>query len=99
MLAMWVPELPFQLACQREQRLRDRPLAFLSPHPGHTPSLWLVNRLARVGGAAPRDPMEEALRQVPGLQVLEPAPQVWWEAQAHLGDFLFVDRHLFYRSP
>ena len=25
---MWVPELPFQLACGRDGGLRDRPLAF-----------------------------------------------------------------------
>ncbi|HWQ08804.1 MAG TPA: hypothetical protein VN436_06850, partial [Holophaga sp.] len=88
MLAMWVPELPFQLACQREGGLRDRPLAFLSPDQGRTPSLWLVNRLARTEGAAPGDPMDQALRRVPGLRVLDPAPQTWWEAQASLGEFL-----------
>ena len=88
MLAMWVPELPFQLACQRERSLRERPLAFLSPHGGRTPSLWLVNRLARAEGVAAGDPMDHALRRLPGLQVLDPAPQTWWEAQAHLGDFL-----------
>lgn len=88
MLAMWVPELPFQLACQREGGLRDRPLAFLSPDSGRTPTLWLVNRLARAEGAAPGDPMDHALRSVPGLRVLDPAPQTWWEAHASLGDFL-----------
>jgi hypothetical protein len=86
MLAIWVPELPFQLACQQDGGLRDRPLAFLSP--GRTPSLWLVNRLAKVEGVAPGDPLDHALRHLPGLQVLDPTPQVWWEAQANLGDFL-----------
>lgn len=88
MLAMWVPELPFQLACQREASLRSHPLAFLSPHPGQTPSLWLVNRLARAEGVAPGDPMDHALRRLPQLKVLDPAPQTWWEAQASLGDLL-----------
>ena len=88
MLAMWVPELPFQLACQREGELRERPLAFLSPQGGRTPSLWLVNRLARAEGVAAGDPMDQALRRVPGLRILEPAPQTWWEAQASLGEFL-----------
>ena len=85
---MWVPELPFQLACQREVGLRERPLAFLSPQPGRTPSLWLVNRLAKAAGLSPGDPMDQALRRLPGLRVLDPAPQTWWEAQASLGDFL-----------
>jgi hypothetical protein len=85
---MWVPELPFQLACQREGSLRERPLAFLSPQPGRTPALWLVNRLAKAAGVAPGDPMDQALRRLPGLRVLDPAPQTWWEAQASLGDFL-----------
>lgn len=88
MLAMWVPELPFQLACQREGGLRERPLAFLSPQSGRTPSLWLVNRLAKAAGIAPGDPLDQALRRLPGLRVLDPAPQTWWEAQASLGDFL-----------
>lgn len=86
MLAMWVPELPFQLACQRDRELRERPLAFLSP--GRIPSLWLVNRLAKNEGVAPGDPMDQALHRLPGLRVLDPAPQTWWEAQTHLGDFL-----------
>ena len=85
---MWVPELPFQLACQREGGLRERPLAFLSPQPGRTPCLWLVNRRAKGEGIAAGDPMDQALRRVPGLRVLDAAPQVWWEAQASLGDFL-----------
>ncbi len=87
MFAMWVPELPFQLACQREGSLRERPLAFLHAE-GRTPCLWLVNRLARAEGLAPGDPMDQALRKVASLKVLDPTPQTWWEAQAHLGDFL-----------
>ncbi len=88
MLAMWVPELPFQLACGRDGVLRDRPLAFLNPETPRTPSLWFVNRLARAGGLAPGLPLDRALRAAPGLRVLDPAPQVWWEAQVSLGDFL-----------
>ena len=88
MLAMWVPELPFQLACGRDGALRDRPLAFLNPETPRTPSLWFVNRLARAGGLAPGLPLDRALRAMPGLRVLDPAPQVWWEAQVSLGDFL-----------
>ena len=88
MLAMWVPELPFQLACGRDGALRDRPLAFLNQETPRTPSLWFVNRLARAGGLAPGLPLDRALRAVPGLRVLDPAPQVWWEAQVSLGDFL-----------
>ncbi len=88
MLAMWVPELPFQLACGRDGVLRDRPLAFLNQETPRTPSLWFVNRLARAGGLAPGLPLDRALRAVPGLRVLDPAPQVWWEAQVSLGDFL-----------
>jgi len=87
-LAMWVPELPFQLACQREEALRDRPMAFLSPDSGRTPCLWLVNRLARAEGVSAGDPMDHALRHLPGLRVLDPAPQTWWEAQMSLKDFL-----------
>ncbi|NTW87016.1 MAG: hypothetical protein HGB30_12730 [Holophagaceae bacterium] len=88
MLAMWVPELPFQLACGRDGALRERPLAFLNPETPRTPSLWFVNRLARAGGLAPGLPLDRALRVAPGLRVLDPAPQIWWEAQVSLGDFL-----------
>jgi len=28
---MWVPEMPFQMACQLDAGLKERPLAFLSP--------------------------------------------------------------------
>lgn len=88
MLAMWVPELPFQLACGRDGVLRDRPLAFLNPESPRSPSLWFVNRLGRAEGLAPGMPMDRALRAAPGLRVLDPAPQIWWEAQGSLSDFL-----------
>ncbi len=88
MLALWVPELPFQLAAARESALADRPLAFLNPETPRSPSLWFVNRRAKAEGAAPGDPLDLALRAVPGLRVLDPAPQTWWQAHAHLGDFL-----------
>ena len=88
MLAMWVPEMPFQMAALQDPGLRDRPLAFLSPGPQRTPCLWLVNRLARAEGLAPGEPMDQALRRLPGLRVLDPAPQTWWEAQGLLGEFL-----------
>lgn len=85
---MWVPEMPFQMACQADAGLKDRPLAFLSPGAQRTPCLWLVNRLARTEGVAPGEPMDQALRRLPGLRVLDPTPQTWWEAQASLGEFL-----------
>jgi hypothetical protein len=85
---MWVPELPFQLACGRDGALRDRPLAFLNPESPRSPSLWFVNRLGRAEGLAPGLPLDQALRVAPGLKVLDPAPQVWWEAQGSLSDFL-----------
>ena len=88
MLAMWVPELPFQLACGRDGALRDRPLAFLNPESPRSPSLWFVNRLGRAEGLAPGLPLDQALRVAPGLKVLDPAPQIWWEAQGSLSDFL-----------
>ena len=88
MLALWVPEMPFQLACQREPGLRDRPLAFVSADGGKLPCLWLVNRLAKREGLRPGDPMDHALRCLPGLRLLDPEPQTWWEAQGCLGDFL-----------
>ncbi|MBK8792798.1 MAG: hypothetical protein IPN59_06485 [Holophaga sp.] len=88
MLAMWVPELPFQLACGREGGLEGRPLAFLNPEQPRTPTLWFVNRLAKAEGVRAGEPMDQALRRLPGLRVLDPAPQTWWEAHAYLGDFL-----------
>lgn len=88
MLAMWVPELPFQMACGRDGGLRERPLAFLSPETPRTPTLWFVNRRGRAEGLASGMPMDQALRAAPGLRVLDPSPQIWWEAQADLGTFL-----------
>lgn len=88
MLAMWVPELPFQLEGQRDSALKDRPLAFLSPEAGRTPTLWLVNRLAKKEGISAGDPLDHALHRLPGLRVLDPMPHIWWEAQSHLGEFL-----------
>lgn len=81
MLAMCVPELPFQLAAQRDTSLRERPLAFLSPLPGRIPTLWLVNRAAKAEGLKAGDPMDTALHSVRGLRVLDPQPHTWWEAQ------------------
>jgi len=91
MLSLWVPELPFQLACGRDKRLVDRPLAFLPPHPplcGSLPALWLVNRLARSEGVEAGEAMDRAFRLCPSLQVLDPAPQTWWEAQVSFNEFL-----------
>jgi len=88
LLAMRIPELPFQLACQRDGALRDRPLAFLSPDGGRLRTLWLVNARARAEGLRPGDPMDPALRQVRGLRVLDPQPQTWWEAQSAFGHVL-----------
>lgn len=85
---MWVPELPFQLACGRDGGLRGRPLAFLNPEQPRTPSLWFVNRLAKSEALAPGMALDQALRRSPGLKVLEPSPQVWWEAQADLAQCL-----------
>jgi hypothetical protein len=85
---MWVPELPFQLACGRDGALRGRPLAFLSPESPRTPVLWFVNRLGRAEGLVAGLPLDQALRTARGLKVLDPSPQVWWEAQAELGTFL-----------
>ncbi|MCL1908614.1 MAG: hypothetical protein FWG12_04515 [Holophagaceae bacterium] len=91
MLSLWVPELPFQLASGQDRRLCGRPLAFLSPQSiqtGSTPALWLVNRLAKAEGLEAGDSMDRALRACPGLQVLDPTPQAWWEAQMGFGEFL-----------
>lgn len=85
---MWVPELPFQLVVQREAGLKGRPLAFLSPHGGRVATLWLLNGRARLEGLQVGDPMDVALRRVPGLRVLDPSPQSWWEAQNGFRDFL-----------
>ncbi len=88
MLAMWVPELPFQLAAQRDVALRDRPLAFLSPHGGRVATLWLLNARARAEGLRAGDPMDMALQRVRSLRVLDPTPRTWWEAQGCFRDFL-----------
>jgi len=87
MFTLWVPELPFQLAAGRDKKLADRPLAFLSPY-GPTPTLWLVNRLAKKEGIENGEDMDRALRSCPGLLVLDPAPLAWREAQASLSEFL-----------
>jgi len=87
MLSLWVPELPFQLAAGRDKSLAGRPLAFLSPY-GPTPTLWLVNRLAKQEGIGTGEAMDRAIRSCPGLQVLDPAPLAWREAQASLAEFL-----------
>jgi len=90
MLSLWVPELPFQLACGRDKRLVGRPLAFLPPNPqsASTPTLWLVNRLARSEGIEAGEAMDRALRHCPGLQILDPAPHAWWEAQVSFNEFI-----------
>ena len=88
MLAMRIPELPFQLACQRDGALRDRPLAFLSPDGGRLRTLWLVNTRARAEGLRPGDAMDPALRRIRGLRVLDPQPQTWWEAQSAFAEVL-----------
>ncbi len=88
MLAMRIPELPFQLACQRDGALRDRPLAFLNAEGGRMRTLWLVNARARAEGLRPGDAMDSALRRIRSLRVLDPHPQTWWEAQSAFADFL-----------
>jgi hypothetical protein len=88
MLSLWVPELPFQIAAMRDSRLSDRPMAFLSPHSGPTPTLWLVNRLAKSEGVGTGMGLERAVGACPSLEVLDPEPRVWQEAQASLGEFL-----------
>lgn len=88
MLAMWVPELPFQLAAQQDRALRDRPLAFLNPHGGRVATLWLLNARARAEGLRVGDPMDMALQRVRSLRVLDPTPRTWWEAQGCFRDFL-----------
>ena len=93
MLAVWVPELPFQLARQRESDLVGRPLGFRSPDQGRTPRLWMVDRIARKAGLEPGIPVDVALHQDPGLVVLDPAPSTWMDARACLG------RHLLAYSP
>jgi hypothetical protein len=93
MLAVWVPELPFQLARQRESELVGRPLGFRNPEQGRTPTLWMVDRIARKAGLEPGIPVDIALHQDPGLVVLDPMPSTWMDARACLG------RHLLAYSP
>jgi nucleotidyltransferase/DNA polymerase involved in DNA repair len=88
MLSLWIPELPFQLAVGRDKKLSGRPLAFLSPSSSPVPTLWLVNKLAEKDGVGAGEPVGVALKVCPGLQVLDPAPKVWREAQASLREFL-----------
>jgi len=82
MLAMWVPEMPVQMACQLGAGLKDRPFAFLRPASPRTPCLWLVDHKARGQGMEPGAPMNLALRCLPGLKGVDGAPQMRWEAPA-----------------
>ena len=81
MLAVWVPELPFQLARLQEPGLVGRPLGFRSPEAGRTPRLWMVDRLAKGAGLEAGLPVDVALHQDPGLIVLDPAPTTWMDAR------------------
>lgn len=85
MLAVWVPELPFQLARQQEHGLTGRPIGFRGPDQGRTPRLWMVDRLARKAGLEPGMAVDIALHQDPGLVVLDPVPSTWMDARACLG--------------
>jgi len=82
MLAMWVPEMPVQMACQLGAGLKDRPFAFLRPGSQRTPYLWLLNHKAREEGVEPGAPTNLALRCLPGLKGVDGAPQMRWEAPA-----------------
>ena len=93
MLAVWVPELPFQLARQREAGLSHRPLAFRSHEAGRTPRLWMVDRISRKAGLEAGLPVDIALHREPGLVVLDPVPSTWMDARGFLG------RHLLAYSP
>ncbi len=84
MLALWLPELPFQIARLQEPGLSGRPLAFRSPEAGRTPRLWMVDRTARRAGLEAGLPVDVALHQDPGLVVLDPAPTTWMEARTAL---------------
>lgn len=90
MLAVWIPELPFQLARLREPALVGRPLGFRSPQTGPTPRLWMVDRQARSAGLEAGMALDVALHQDPGLVVLEPAPSSWMEARAFLSGRLLT---------
>lgn len=88
MLALWCPDLAFQLARQREPALVGRPLAFRDPVSRRTPTLWMVDRLAKRSGLAAGMAMDLALHRDPGLVVLDPVPSTWMEARAFLGQRL-----------
>lgn len=84
MLAVWLPELPFQIARLQEPGLVGRPLGFRSPEAGRTPRLWMVDRTARRAGLEAGLPVDVALHQDPGLIVLDPAPTIWMDARTVL---------------
>jgi DNA polymerase-4 len=88
MLAVWAPDLPFQLARLREPALSSRPVAFRSPEADRTPRLWMVDRWAKRVGLEPGLPVDVALHQDPGLVVLDPEPSTWMDARAFLGQQL-----------
>ncbi|MBS1941757.1 MAG: hypothetical protein JST38_12855 [Bacteroidetes bacterium] len=90
MLAVWVPELPFQLARLRDRGLSGRPLGFRSPAKGRTPTLWMVDRRAKAAGLSAGLPVEVALHRDPGLVILDPAPSSWLDARAFLGHRLLA---------
>lgn len=90
MLAVWIPELPFQLARLREPALVGRPLGFRSPVAGPTARLWMVDRQARSAGLAAGMPVEVALHRDPGLVVLDPAPSSWMDARSFLSGRLLT---------
>ncbi len=84
MLAVWLPELPFQIARLQEPWLAGRPLGFRNPEAGRTPRLWMVDRVARGVGLEAGLPVDVALHQDPGLVVLDPVPATWMDARAVL---------------
>ncbi len=93
MLAVWLPELPFQIARLQEPGLSGRPLGFRSPEAGRTPRLWMVDRTARKAGLEAGLPVDVALHRDPGLVVLDPAPSTWMDART------ILERHLLAYSP
>lgn len=88
MLAVWCPDLPFQLARLREPGLASRPLAFRDPAAKRTPTLWMVDRRGREAGLQAGMPMDLALHRDSGLVVLDPVPSTWLDARAFLGQRL-----------
>lgn len=90
MLAVWIPELPFQLARLREPALAGRPLGFRRPVASSTPRLWMVDRRARGAGLEVGMPVDVALHRDPGLVVLEPAPSSWMDARTFLSGRLLA---------